>query len=92
MAVTTVLGLLTFLPLLLVAFVRLSLFALGRHLISQTKDRRDIFRALFKRDLDLKSHEDVTEVDNGWGKVETLPHKAGQNKWAGTIGFFHPFW
>ncbi|KAK5104090.1 asparagine-linked glycosylation protein [Lithohypha guttulata] len=91
MAVTTIVGLLVLVPLLLLALARLSLLLLGRYLLSQTKDRRDILQALFKRDLDLGSHENVTEVDNGWGKVDTPPSESDQEKWSGIIGFFHPF-
>lgn len=92
MAVTTIVGLLVLVPLLLIALARLSLLLLGRYLLSQTEDRRDILQALFKRDLDLGSHENVTEVDNGWGKVDTPPSESDQEKWSGIIGFFHPFW
>lgn len=92
MAVTAVLGLLTLLPLLLIAAGRFSLWILGRYLTAQSKDRRDILRALLKRDLDLASHENVTDVDNGWGKVGTPPKESGRDEWSGIIGFFHPFW
>lgn len=92
MALTTVVGLFTLLPLLLIALARLALLILGRRLISQTQDRRDILRALFKRDLDIGSTEDVVEVDNGWEKVGTQLDKSKQDEWSGIIGFFHPFW
>jgi len=92
MAVTAIVGLLTLLPILLITIARLSVWVLGRYLITQTKDRREILRALLKRDLDLGSHENVTDVDNGWGKVETPPHKSDRNEWSGIVGFFHPFW
>ncbi|KAJ9650228.1 asparagine-linked glycosylation protein, partial [Neophaeococcomyces mojaviensis] len=91
MALTTVVGLFTLLPLLLIALARLALLILGRRLISQTQDRRDILRALFKRDLDIGSTEDVVEVDNGWEKVGTQLDKSKQDEWSGIIGFFHPF-
>lgn len=92
MAVTTIVGLLTLFPVLVIVLSRLSLLILGRYLILQTKDRRDILRALLKRDLDLGSHEDVTDVDNGWGKVDTSSNKQDQGEYSGIIGFFHPFW
>lgn len=92
MAVTTVVVVLSLLPFLLLAVARLSILVLGRYLISQSQDRRDILRALFKRDLDLGSHENVTEVDNGWEKLETPPAGSEQDKWSGIVGFFHPFW
>jgi len=92
MALTTVVGLLTIPPLLLFGLARLSLLLLGRHLTSQSQDRRDILRALIKRDLDLESTEDVVEVDNGWEKVGAQLDKSAQEEWSGVIGFFHPFW
>lgn len=92
MAVTTILGLLTLLPFLLLALGRFALWMLGRYLTTQTKDRREILRALLKRDLDLGSHENVTDVDNGWGKVGTPPHESDRDEWSGIVGFFHPFW
>jgi len=92
MAVTAIVGLLTLLPILSITLARLSVWILGRYLITQTKDRREILRALLKRDLDLGSHENVTDVDNGWGKVETPPYKSDRDEWSGIVGFFHPFW
>lgn len=92
MAFTTTVGLLTLLPLLLIASVRLSLILLGRSLKSKSQDRRDILRALFLRDTDLGSNVNIVEVDNGWEKVATPPLKRKQDEWSGVIGFFHPFW
>jgi len=92
MAVTTVVGLLTLLPLLLLGLARLSLLFLGRYLISQTQDRRDILQALFNRVLDSRLTENVGEVDNGWEKVGTQSDKLDQEDWSGIIAFFHPFW
>lgn len=91
MAITAIVGLLTLLPFALIILVRIALFLLGRYLILQSRERRDILRALFKRDLDLGPHDNVTSVDNGWEKVETPP-QSQQNAWTGVIGFFHPFW
>jgi len=84
--------LLALLPLLVIALGRCSLWVLGRRLTAQTEDRRDILQALLKRDLDLGSDENVTDVDNGWGKVGTPPYQSHRGEWSGIIGFFHPFW
>jgi len=92
MAASTTWALLTLLPLLLIVLARWSLRILGRRLTAQTSDRRDILHALVKRDLDLGSHENVTDADNGWGKVGTPPHQSRREAWSGIIGFFHPFW
>lgn len=92
MALTTFVGLLCLFPLLLVAYLRLALTLTGRSLKSQSQDKRDILRALFKRDIDLGSSVNIEEVDNGWEKVATPPLKAKQDEWSGIIGFFHPFW
>jgi hypothetical protein len=92
MAFTTIVGVLTLLPLFLIALIRLSLILIGRSLKSKSRDRRDILRALFMRDTDLGSNVNVTEVDNGWEKVATPPLKREQDEWSGVIGFFHPFW
>ena len=79
-------------PFFLLVLLRIALLVLGRYLTAQSRDRGEILRALLKRELDLGSHENVTEVDNGWGKVDTPPQSAERNKWAGVVGFFHPFW
>lgn len=79
------------LPVLAYVFARLSLYIWGRYLVAQSRDRRDILRALFKRDLDLGSHENSTEVDNGWDRIDP-PSGSNQENWSGIIGFFHPFW
>lgn len=92
MAVTTVVGLFLLLPFLFLALARGALLILGRRLRAQSQDRRDILRALLKRDLDLGSHDNVTEVDNGWEKVDAPPNSPLQTQWAGIVGFFHPFW
>lgn len=92
MAFTTIVGVLTFLPLILIVLLRLSLFFVGRSLRSKSQDRRDILRALFMRDTDLGPNVNVTEVDNGWEKVATPPLKRQQDEWSGVVGFFHPFW
>lgn len=84
--------LLAILPFSVLVLLRIALFVLGRYLTAQSRDRAEILRAILKRDLDLGSHEDVTEVDNGWGKVDTLPASSERNTWAGIVGFFHPFW
>lgn len=89
---TSIWALLALLPLLVIALATCSLWVLGRRLTAQTEDRRDILQALLKRDLDLDSYENVTDVDNGWGKVGTPPHQSHREEWSGIIGFFHPFW
>lgn len=88
MAVATAVCLL---PVLAYGSVRLGLWLWGRYLTAQSADRRDILRALFKRDLDLGSQENLTEVDNGWDKIDS-PSGSDQQNWSGIIGFFHPFW
>lgn len=85
-------ALVTIFPFFLLLLIRIVLFGLGRYLTAQSRDRGEILRALLKRDLDLGSQEDVVEVDNGWGKVDTPSRSTEKNDWAGIIGFFHPFW
>lgn len=92
MAFTTIVGVLTLIPLILIASLRLSLLFIGRSLKSKSQDRKDILRALFMRDTDLGSSVSITEVDNGWEKVATPPLKREQDEWSGVVGFFHPFW
>lgn len=92
MALTTVVGLLCLLPFILIASIRLVLTLTGKSLKSQSQDKRDLLRALFKRDTYLSSGLNVEEVDNGWEKVATPPLKPKQDEWSGIVGFFHPFW
>lgn len=92
MAFTTIVGLVTLVPLLFSLLIRLSLALTGKSLTSRSQDRRDVLRALFKRDVDLSSSVNLTEVDNGWEKVGTRPHARKQGEWSGIVGFFHPFW
>ena len=79
------------LPFFLLVLLRVSLFVFGRYLTAQSRDRNELLRALFKRDLDLGSQEDVTEVDNGWGKVDAPQRETERDQWEGMVGFFHPF-
>lgn len=92
MALTTAVGIVTLTPLLLIGITRLFLLWLGQRLVSKTRDRRDMICALFKRDLDIASTENLVEVDNGWEKVGTQPDKVNEEDWSGIFGFFHPFW
>lgn len=85
-------GLLILLPFLPFILFEAGLMQLGQTLRSRSRDKREILRALFMRDVDLDTNVTVEEVENGWEKVATPPLKPKQDEWSGIIGFFHPFW